>query len=110
MKTLPVSTPLVICLLLAFAACSRSGDAASAGSSEVVARCPLRGSIIAIDPEGNRLHLRYDEIPGVLPGGVQDFRVSPETIAAARLGNRITAELVRRPDGYWVENVEYLKR
>lgn len=72
---------------------------------------PVRGRIITPMPERGTLLVRHSEVPGVMRAMTMEFRVSPETLAAAREGRDILARIERRDDGrWWLTDVRLLLR
>jgi Copper binding periplasmic protein CusF len=66
---------------------------------------PLRGVIIDVLPEKSALLVKHEEIPGVMSAMTMLLKVDAPTLAAAQKDAAITATLVKKPDGWWLENV-----
>jgi len=72
---------------------------------------PVRGRIITPLPERGTLLVRHSEVPGVMRAMTMEFKVDPETLAAAREGRDIFARMEKRADGsWWLTDVRMLMR
>lgn len=66
---------------------------------------PLRGVIVGILPEKSALLVTHEEIPGVMRAMTMLLKVDAATLAAAKKDTAITATLLKKSDGWWLENV-----
>ena len=66
---------------------------------------PLRGVILELMPEKQALLVNHEEIPGFMSAMTMLLKVDATALAAAKKGQTITATLVRKADGWWIENV-----
>lgn len=66
---------------------------------------PLRGVIVEVLPEKSALLVAHEEIPGVMRTMTMLLKVNATDLAAAPKGATITATLVKKPDGWWLEAV-----
>ena len=66
----------------------------------------LHGVIQEVRTEQGSLLVKHEEIPGVMMAMTMPFKVSAETLKAAKKDQAITASVVRRPDGLWLEDVK----
>jgi hypothetical protein len=66
---------------------------------------PLRGVIIEVLPEKSSLLIAHEEIPGVMRAMTMLLKVNASDLAAAPKGVTITATLVKKTDGWWLESV-----
>lgn len=66
---------------------------------------PLRGVIVAVLPEKSALLVKHEEIPGVMSAMTMLLKVDAKALAAAKKDQAITATLVKKSDGWWLENV-----
>lgn len=84
-----------------------SASSPSGGSTQAApARYPLTGEILGVVPERNRLIVKHAEIPGFMPAMTMEFIVSSGDVANAKVGQRITAEMVSGPeDDYRLEKI-----
>lgn len=57
-------------------------------------RHPLKGEIVAVQPERRVLVVQHEAIPGYMPAMTMEFTVSRGDLANARAGQRIRGELV----------------
>jgi len=74
--------------------------APAAPASPVVAdRYPLTGEITAVDAARKVLIVHHDEIKGYMPAMTMEFLVSAADLAAAKVGQRIRADLIPSKDG-----------
>ena len=67
---------------------------------------PLRGVVVAILPEKSALLVKHEEVPGVMAAMTMLLKVDAPTLAAAKKNTGITATLVKKPDGWWLESVQ----
>lgn len=92
-------------LLLATGGCKRAEkaeDATVAAKASGEKRHPLTGEILRIEAERNVLVIRHDDIPGVMPAMTMEFVVTPGDVKAAKVGQKIRAQLVEPAgDGEW---------
>jgi hypothetical protein len=117
----PLSRALLPVLALASAAALRAADDSSGSSSSSSASSstatsadattrapvghPLRGVIVAVLPEKSALLVKHEEIPDVMSAMTMLLKVDAATLAAAKKDQAITATLLKKPDGWWLENV-----
>jgi Cu/Ag efflux protein CusF len=66
---------------------------------------PLRGVVVAILPEKSALLVKHEEVPGVMAAMTMLLKVDAPTLAAAKKGQSITATLIKKTDGWWIETV-----
>ncbi len=93
-------------LLVGASACKRAEKTDPPAAAEPAApqekRHPLTGEILRIEAERNVLVIRHDDIPGVMPAMTMEFVVSPGDVKAAKVGQKIRAQLVEPAgDGEW---------
>lgn len=81
-----------------------SASVAATGASAAAGH-PLRGVIVAVLPEKSALLVKHDEIPGVMSAMTMLLKVDAATLAAAKKDTAITATLIKKSDGWWLENV-----
>ena len=67
---------------------------------------PLRGVIVAVLPEKSALLVQHEEIPGVMAAMTMVLKVDAATLAAAKKDQAITATLLKKADGWWLEGVQ----
>lgn len=67
---------------------------------------PLRGVILEILPEKSALLVNHEEIPGVMRAMTMLLKVDAATLAAAKKNQAITATLIRKTDGWWLEGIK----
>ena len=60
---------------------------------------------MAILPEKSALLVKHEDIPGVMRAMTMLLKVDAATLAAAKKDQAIAATLVRKDDGWWLENV-----
>jgi protein SCO1/2 len=106
---------LAACLLmaagvaLAGAGCAKQETTATAAAAPAdepgVKRFPLKGEIIAVDPEHKTLKVTHEEIKGYMPGMTMEFKASAGDLAIAKPGEHIRAELVVRGDEFSLEKI-----
>jgi len=110
--SLPVR--LAACLLMTAAAacapgCSKQEGGAKAGATAPAAsaekRFPITGEIVQVDAERATLLVLHSEIKGYMPSMTMEFKVSKGDLANAKAGQHIRAELVDRPDAFYLEKI-----
>lgn len=124
MKSKSLRAALIGLLLTALAFAGRAGESCSAclapklpdqPAATTVANTtapaaepghPLRGVIVDLLPKQQALLVNHEEIPGVMRAMTMVLKVDAPTLAAAKKGQEITASLVRKTDGWWLENVQ----
>jgi protein SCO1/2 len=96
-----------IASVLLFAGCSKppASVAAPAGPK----RYPLTGEVVAVDRVHDRLTVRHDDVPGLMPGMTMEFGASAGDVASVHPGERIRAQLVAdlpapRLEGIWPDD------
>lgn len=57
-------------------------------------------------PGKKALLVKHEEIPGVMRAMTMLLQTDDATIQSARKGQAITALLVRKDDGWWIESVK----
>lgn len=109
-----VALPLLATLALA---CECGGDKSATAPTATPAAAaetakpateqghPLRGVIVDVLSARQALLVHHEEIPGVMREMTMLLKVDAPTLAAAQKGAAITATLVRKTDGWWLENV-----
>lgn len=115
MKNATVLSTLALAALLA-TACSKSGHTPPAPASPDASAAtpipapaaghPLRGVIVDVRPGDSALLVKHEDIPGVMPAMTMLFKVDDATLRAATKGQAITATLVEKPDGFWLQDVK----
>jgi protein SCO1/2 len=105
---------LAACLLMTAAAACLSGCGKQEAAKEAVAaapaapaekRFPITGEIVKVDTERATLLVLHSEIKGYMPSMTMEFKVSKGDLANAKAGQHIRAELVDRPDGFYLEKI-----
>ena len=69
---------------------------------------PLKGVIVEVVAEKKALLVKHEEIPGVMRAMTMLLKVDAPTLAAAQKGQAITATLLKKSDGWWLENLKPL--
>ena len=91
---------------LAAAAPASDAPAASAPAAPDTPRGhPLKGVIVAVLADKSALLVKHEEIPGVMKAMTMLLKVDAATLAAAKKDQAITATLVKKADGWWLEAV-----
>jgi hypothetical protein len=83
--------------------------AAEAAPAKAPARHPLKGIVLDIRADRSALIVKHEEIPGVMRAMTMLLKVDATTLAAAQKDQAITGLLVRKPDGWWLEEVKPAK-
>lgn len=79
--------------------------AKSGGDTGAPAGHPLKGVIVEILTAKSALLVKHDEIPGVMSAMTMLLKVDAPTLAAAKKGQSITATLIKKTNGWWLETV-----
>jgi Cu/Ag efflux protein CusF len=88
-------------------------ETSSAGSDEkkeAPARHPLKGVVIEIMSERSGLLVKHEEIPGVMKAMTMLLKVDEASLASVKKGDAVTGMLVRKTDGWWLEDVKTVGR
>ena len=95
-------------VLAVSAACSRAekrSGVTAENRSPAEQRYPLRGEIVAVNPDRKSLTISHEDIPGFMPAMTMEFRVSDGDLAIVKPGEHIRAELVRQGDDFHLEKI-----
>ena len=87
--------------------CRRTAPAASSP------RYPLRGRVVAVDPDRREVTIAHEDIPGFMPAMTMPFVVRGEDallLGSLSPGDEVTADLVVPDSRYWIENVVVVKK
>lgn len=105
-STLLLTAFTAVALLLG-AEASVAGEASPAPATEASAPVghPLRGTVVAVLADKSALLVKHEEISGVMAAMTMLLKVDAATLADARKDQPITGTLLRKPDGWWLENV-----
>lgn len=87
------------------AASAAPADATSAASPQAPLGHPLKGVVVAVLADKSSLLVKHEEIPGVMKAMTMLLKVDAATLATAKKDQAITATLVKKTDGWWLENV-----
>lgn len=105
---------LAACLLMTAAAACLSGcgkqeaakqAVAAAPAAPVEKRFPITGEIVKVDAARDTLLVHHSEIKGYMPAMTMEFKVTKGDLAIAKEGQHIRAELVDRPDAFYLEKI-----
>jgi hypothetical protein len=66
---------------------------------------PLKGVIVEVIEGRSSLLVKHEEIPGFMKAMTMLLKVDAPTLAAAKKGQAITATLLKKSDGWWIEGV-----
>ena len=71
-------------------------------------RHPLKGVVVNVLAEKSALLVKHEEIPGVMKAMTMLLKVDANTLksSAAKKDTAITGLLVRKSDGWWLEDVK----
>ncbi len=87
------------------AAAAKEVAAVAAAQPPAEKRYPLTGEIVKADAGRNTLIVAHDEIKGYMMAMTMEFKVAKGDLAIAKPGQHIRAELVNRPDGFYLEKI-----
>ena len=109
------SARLAACLLMAALAslapgCGKQETAAKEAVAAALAapaekRFPITGEVVKVDAERQTLLVLHSEIKGYMPSMTMEFKVSKGDLANAKAGQHIRAELVDKPDAFYLEKI-----
>ena len=89
--------------------CQKDEAAPAAKPADNDPRHPLKGVVVDISAARSALRVKHEEIPGFMRAMTMEFKVDAATLAAAAKGQAITGTLVKRADGFWLEDVQSAK-
>jgi Cu/Ag efflux protein CusF len=78
-----------------------TGDAVK----DATARHPLKGIVVDVLADQSALLVKHEEIPGVMKAMTMLLKVDAAASASVKKGDAVTGLLVRKPDGWWLEEV-----
>lgn len=109
------SARLAACLLMAALVslapgCGKQETAAKEAVAAALAapaekRFPITGEVVKVDAERQTLLVLHSEIKGYMPSMTMEFKVSKGDLANAKAGQHIRAELVDKPDAFYLEKI-----
>jgi len=70
------------------------------------ARHPLKGVVLDIRTDRGALVVKHEEIPGVMRAMTMLLKVDEATLKAAKKDQAVTGLLVRKSDGWWLEEAK----
>lgn len=88
-----------------FNAVEQRAEAASGDKAEPK-RHPLKGVIVEVLADKQALLVKHEAIPGVMRAMTMQLKTDAETLQTVKQGQAITALLVRKADGWWIESVK----
>ncbi|HQY05344.1 MAG TPA: SCO family protein [Lacunisphaera sp.] len=96
--------------MTAAAACAPGCSKQEAAKPAVAAvpaekRFPITGEIVKVDAARDTLLVHHSEIKGYMPAMTMEFKVTKGDLAIAKEGQHIRAELVDRPDAFYLEKI-----
>lgn len=101
--------PLLFVPLLAGcspAACDCDSPTPVAAAPAAPATHPLRGVVVGLLPDKTALLVKHEEIPGVMRAMTMMFKVDAAVLQRVKEGDAIKAQLSRREDGWWLQEVQ----
>ena len=69
-------------------------------------RHPLKGVIVGVYAEKKALLVKHEAIPGVMRAMTMLLQTDDATLRTAKEGQAISALLVRKDNGWWIESVK----
>jgi Cu/Ag efflux protein CusF len=111
----PTAFLILLTALSPFAALHAHEDCACAtdmtatmNAPDVPKRHPLKGVVVDVLADKSALLVKHEEIPGVMKAMTMLLQVDADTLKspAATKGAAITGMLVRKADGWWLEEVQ----
>jgi Cu/Ag efflux protein CusF len=86
--------------------CEVEGKFADAEAKAAPARHPLKGVIVDVVADKTSLLVKHEEIPGVMRAMTMLLKVTESELKSVQKGQAVTGLLVRKPDGWWLEEVK----
>lgn len=70
---------------------------------------PIRGSIVAAQPEAGSVRVQHFEVPGIFAEGTREFKVLPAVLApAAQPGRQFLGRIEQRDGAWWLFDVRLI--
>jgi len=63
-------------------------------------RWPITGEVVSVDPKGNTIRLRHNEVKGYMPAMTMDFAAAAGDCASVRPGEKLRADLIVGEKGH----------
>ncbi|MDF3058633.1 MAG: copper-binding protein CusF [Rariglobus sp.] len=76
------------------------------GETAAPARHPLKGVIVGVMTDESALLIKHEEIPGVMKAMTMLLKVDEAALKSVKKGDAVTGMLVRKADGWWLEEVK----
>lgn len=76
-------------------------------------RYPLKGRVVAVDPDRREVTIAHEDIPGFMPAMTMPFVVRGEDALLLKTlspGDEVTAQLVVPDSRYWIEDLVVVKK
>lgn len=86
-----------------------TGVVPAAATSTVSDRHPLKGVITDVFAEKSALLVKHEEIPGVMKAMTMLLKVDADALKSVNKGDAVTGLLVRKADGWWLEEVKVIQ-
>lgn len=91
-------------------ACACSEAAPSVVAAAVEGQAPerhaLKGVVVDVMEDRSALLVKHEEIPGVMKAMTMLLNVDAAALKAVKKGDAITGALVKKTDGWWLEDVK----
>lgn len=79
---------------------------AAVQSKDAPKRHPLKGVVVDVLVGKSALLVKHEEIPGVMKAMTMLLKVDAAALESVKKGDGLTGMLVRKPDGWWLEDVK----
>jgi Cu/Ag efflux protein CusF len=99
---LPLFVAMAPSVVLGCDACSMGG----VPEVKAPARYPLKGAVVETMADQSALLVKHEEIPGVMKAMTMLLKVDAAALASVKKGDAVTGQLVRKADGWWLEEVK----
>ena len=86
--------------------CCHEEESSAPAQPDQAKRYPLKGVIVDLLTNQSALLVKHEEIAGYMKAKTMLFKVDEATFKAAVKGQAITGTLVKRSDGFWLEDVK----
>lgn len=88
--------------------CAEAAPSAVVASveSQAPARHALKGVVVDVLADKSALLVKHEEIPGVMKAMTMLLTVDAAALKAVKKGDAITGSLVKKTDGWWLEDVK----
>ena len=96
-----------ICLVLLVSALALAGCKKSNESDKEPADYPLKGKVVAVNPEKNTVKIDHEDIPGLMEGMIMNFAVAdPKLLKGLKPGDKVEGRLKVESDKFIITQLK----